>query len=97
MYLQKNCKKCKETASYQLTKDRDEQNDAINGQLKKIKAQLVLFDVLCKAYSDITTNEKILKFDWRNIICNKLQQFTISIAQYVSSVIQNICSYFTTP
>jgi len=59
MYLQKNCK---ETVSYQLTEDRNEQKDTINRQLKKIKAQLVLFDVLCKAYSNITTNEKTLKF-----------------------------------
>jgi len=79
MYLQKNCKKCKETVSYQLTEDQDEQKDAINGQQKKVKAQLVLFDVLCEAYSDITTIEKILKFDWRNSLCNKLQQFAKSI------------------
>jgi len=66
MYLQKNCKKYNKTVSYQLTEDQDEQKDAINGQLKKIKAQLVFFYVLRKAYSDTTTNEKTLKFNWRN-------------------------------
>ena len=87
MYRQENCKTCVETPSFHLTEDRDEQNDAINGRLEKIKAQLVLFDAPCETYSDITINENPLMFGLCNTLRNKLQQFTKSIAQYVSSVI----------
>ena len=86
MYLQENCKTCVETPSIQITEDRDEQNDAINGRLEKIKAQLVLFDAPC-ACVDITSDQFPLMFGLCDTLRNKLQQFTKSIAQYVSSVI----------
>ena len=85
MYLQENCDKCEETPSQTLTKDRDEQNDAINHQLEKIKAQLVLFDAPCEHYSDITVNENRFMFGLCKTLRSELQIFTKNIAQYVST------------
>jgi len=81
MYLQENCEK---TPSLVLTEDRNEQNDTINWQLEKIKAQLVLFDAPCGAYSNATYNENSLMFSLCKTLQHRLQQFTTSISQYVS-------------
>jgi len=76
---------CEITPPFQLTEDREEQNDALNGQLERLKQKSLLFNAPCND-SNVGYDEHSSSIHVCSILQNSLHQFIQNISQYVRNV-----------